>query len=237
MPVGWFIATNGLFYVFYHIKHPKIEQFKVSDRPWPWDENPEKWRNLLRETLPVIFFNMVILGTTLSAIDAYGEFFPYRYGVEEYPSWIEIVVSLPVFSLIQDTVFYWSHRLLHHRLIYKHVHKIHHKYQTTIGIAAVYAHPVEFVLGNVAPLAIGPRLLRCHLVTLWVFIFVGVYETCEQHSGYDFPCNPVQLNPFSTRPPYHDFHHSKNVGNYAGTYIYWDFFCGTNGAYIKHLND
>ena len=74
------------------MKHPKIEQFKTSERPWPWEEDKEKWKALLRETIPLILFNTIILGTILSFIDAYFELYPYRYGVDEYPSWIEILI-------------------------------------------------------------------------------------------------------------------------------------------------
>ena len=37
-------------------------------------------------------------------------------------------------------------RLLHHRLLYKHMHKIHHEWQAPIAMAANYAHPIEHIL-------------------------------------------------------------------------------------------
>ena len=42
----------------------------------------------------------------------------------------------------------WAHRALHLPAIYGYVHKVHHQYKTSIGIASEYAHPVEFIFSN-----------------------------------------------------------------------------------------
>ena len=33
----------------------------------------------------------------------------------------------------------------------------------------------------------------------------------------------------------HDFHHSHNSGNYGGFFRFWDWACGTDAAYRRHL--
>ncbi len=45
--------------------------------------------------------------------------------------------------VIEDTWHYFVHQLLHHRRLYKYVHKIHHNFQAPFGMVAEYAHPVE----------------------------------------------------------------------------------------------
>lgn len=40
--------------------------------------------------------------------------------------------------MVDDTLFYWSHRLLHHPKIYGMIHKKHHTFKHTIGIAVEY---------------------------------------------------------------------------------------------------
>ena len=59
------------------------------------------------------------------------------------PSLFSIIFQIILFMTVADTIFYWTHRLLHHRALYKHIHKQHHQFKNTIGIAAEYAHPVK----------------------------------------------------------------------------------------------
>lgn len=34
--VGIFVIYNSILYVIYHMKHPFFEQYKNTDKPWPW---------------------------------------------------------------------------------------------------------------------------------------------------------------------------------------------------------
>jgi fatty acid hydroxylase domain-containing protein 2 len=51
-----------------------------------------------------------------------------------------LIFHLFVMEILQDVLFYCCHRLLHHRLIYKHVHKIHHEWTSPIATVTSYAH-------------------------------------------------------------------------------------------------
>lgn len=57
------------------------------------------------------------------------------------PSLPTLFFETALFFLVNDFVFYWSHRLLHHPRLYK-IHKKHHQYYVTTGLAAEFAHPV-----------------------------------------------------------------------------------------------
>lgn len=45
--------------------------------------------------------------------------------------------------IVEDTWHYFIHQALHHRSIYKYIHKVHHNYQAPFGMVAEFAHPLE----------------------------------------------------------------------------------------------
>jgi len=148
------------------------------------------------------------------------------------PSWFEIV-NCCIFSLIiEDFYFYWMHRFLHMKQIYKHIHKVHHEFASPFGFAAEYAHPIETVLLGVGTV-IGPMIMATHFFTVLVWLFIRLLQTVEAHSGYDFPWSPRHFIPFWGGSEFHDFHHETSSGNYSSTFTVWDRVFGTDLNYKK----
>ena len=139
----------------------------------------------------------------------------------------EIAWQLPVFFVIEDFYFYWIHRFLHHKSIYKYIHKIHHEHTHPFGIAAEYAHPVETLFLGLGTL-LGPLLFARHMVTLWAWLLVRLWETVEDHSGYDLPFNPTNFIPFWGGAVHHDFHHKTFEGPYSSIFTWCDWMFGTD---------
>ena len=77
---------------------------------------------------------------------------------------------------------------------------------------------------------VGPIILGSHLYVIYAWIIIRNLEAADGHAGYDFPWNPLRFLPLYDGPVYHDFHHSRFKGNYAGALHYVDRYFGT---YIK----
>jgi methylsterol monooxygenase len=81
-----------------------------------------------------------------------------------------------------------AHQLLHTPLLYKHIHKLHHKYSAPFGLAAEYAHPLEVMILGTGTI-FGP-LLYCwvkpdlHIVTVYIWITLRLFQAIDAHSGY-----------------------------------------------------
>ena|ERR1700733_3672113 len=150
--------------------------------------------------------------------------------VEQLPNSYTLIASIVFMMICEDFTFHFTHKFLHWKVIYPYIHKIHHTHVTTIGIAAEYAHPLEYLFGNIVPGVMGALILggNCHLFTVLSWGLVRLGETLDSHSGYEFSWSPYRLIPLSTSAKYHDFHHSHNIGNFSSFFSFWDTIEGTN---------
>lgn len=136
------------------------------------------------------------------------------------PAWV-MILQFFLFLYLEDFTFYWLHRALHTKWLYRHIHAIHHRFNVPWAVAGNYMHPVEFILIAVNVL-IGPMLVGAHVVTIYIWLTFRQWMAAEGHCGYEFPFNPNRLFPFYEGSAFHDFHHSRFVGNYAGFTPLWD---------------
>lgn len=146
----------------------------------------------------------------------------------------------------EDFAFYWIHRAVHTPFFYKHIHKRHHEFKVPIGMSSIYAHPLEYIFGNLVPYVAVFKLLgsRTHIATFFIWYFscfnfrtiLRNFETVDGHSGYEFSFSPFRLIPLSGSSEYHFYHHSNNLGNYCSFFTVWDSLCGTNKSFFEYWN-
>ncbi|KDO27440.1 hypothetical protein SPRG_07028 [Saprolegnia parasitica CBS 223.65] len=141
-----------------------------------------------------------------------------------------IALQFVVCMLTEDFCFYWCHRFLHWKRIYKHVHKVHHEYRAPFGLTAVYTHPLEEILTTGATMA-GPLLVCRHMLPIWIWTTYRLLETIDSHSGFEFPLAPGHLIPILSGTLRHDYHHEKFDCNFGSMFSFWDWVCGTDAAF------
>jgi methylsterol monooxygenase/4-alpha-methyl-delta7-sterol-4alpha-methyl oxidase len=234
--VGFNFTSYCVSYFLYTSKHPFLEKYRILDKPWPWEENPEEWKKIFKMTGLFFFINQCIITPTLIYIDVKMNGVFVSLSPDNFPSCLTIILQCFFCMLIDDFFFYWGHRLLHHPKLYPYIHKIHHKWNHTVIISNEFSHPFEYIIANL-PAACGPKLLgkNMHMTTLWMWIVMRVGESLDSHCGYEFSWSPYRLLPLSGSSQYHDFHHSNNVGNYGSYFTFWDTLFKTNEVYFKHI--
>ncbi|NXC19492.1 MSMO1 monooxygenase, partial [Corythaeola cristata] len=83
-------------------------------------------------------------------------------------------------AVIEDAWHYFLHRLLHHKRIYKYIHKVHHEFVSPFGMQAEYAHPLEtLILGT--GFFIGIVVFCNHVILLWAWVICRLMETIDVH--------------------------------------------------------
>ena len=220
-----------------------FEQYKIEkDRKWPWEQDKEKWNKLLLRSICLNIFNMTVMNglidtSILAYIYDYQLPFIQDFTAEGVPNGWTMFKQFSICIICEDFCFYWGHRLLHckdKRLpLYKWIHKVHHEFEDNVSIGSMHAHPVEFAISNHLPYISGVLLLgrRMHFSTYLFWTIFRMAESADAHSGYEFPWSIFRLMPFSADSTFHDFHHTRNVGNY-GTFTWvWDSLFDTSLDY------
>ncbi|KAJ6093437.1 hypothetical protein N7486_008726 [Penicillium sp. IBT 16267x] len=147
------------------------------------------------------------------------------YRVEaSLPGTVEFARDFLISILMRETMFYYSHRLLHVPYFYRKIHKKHHRFTAPIALAAQFAHPIEQIFANALPISLPPQLLKSHVLTFWAFLAWELFNTATVHSGYDFFHNKAKI---------HDLHHEKFNLNYGSVGLL-DWVHGTNKLGKRH---
>lgn len=121
--------------------------------------------------------------------------------LRELPTFHWVLAEMAVHILMEEIGFYYSHRVLHSRYLYRFIHKRHHEWTAPIAVTAMYCHPIESIFSNMLPIFLGVFIMGSHVATAWLWFSLAILSTLNAHSGYHLP--------FLPSPEFHDFHHLK----------------------------
>uniref|UniRef100_A0A914DUZ9 Fatty acid hydroxylase domain-containing protein n=1 Tax=Acrobeloides nanus TaxID=290746 RepID=A0A914DUZ9_9BILA len=212
-----FWSFNTFFLLVDYLQPKWAMAFKIQD-------NQRFTKERFINALYRILFNQLVIGSIMAFIFYHLSIWRGCSSGKVLPSFKEVFLDIIVCILVEEVLFYYSHRLLHHPRLYKHIHKIHHEWTAPIGVVSIYAHPIEHMFSNIVPLIVGPLICGSHLFTIWVWYGLAQFSTTVSHSGYHFPLLPS--------PESHDYHH-YSFNQCFGVLGVLDWLHGTDANFRK----
>lgn len=143
--------------------------------------------------------------------------------------WVYWSVSIAALLVLHDAYFYWTHRLMHHRLVFGRVHRLHHRSHNPSPWAAYAFAPAEALVQGLF-LTATAFVLPLHPSAILVFVLHQIFRNALGHSGFEiYPASWQRLPilKWINSTSHHHLHHSKGGGNYGLYFLWWDRLMGT----------
>jgi sterol desaturase/sphingolipid hydroxylase (fatty acid hydroxylase superfamily) len=222
--LAWYVLLASAAYLFFYVAfRARLRHRRVSPRDPAAGQMRREVAHSLRS---IAVFGLV----TLAVLVAAGSGLTRLYGRVDRYGWGWFFASIAVMVVLHDTWFYWTHRLLHHRRLFRLIHRTHHLSTSPTPWAAYAFSPVEALIqAGVGPLIVFT--IPTHPAAFAAFMVWQVAFNVLGHCGYEiFPAwflrSPAGwvLNSVT----HHAQHHEKFRANYGLYFNVWDRLMGTN---------
>lgn len=134
-----------------------------------------------------------------------------------------------VLALLQDAYFYFTHRAMHHRALFRAVHLEHHLSRHTSPFTAYAFSPIE-ALVHAAFVPLVTLVVPTHEVALFVFLGFMIVRNVLGHAGVEIHAASFvrsRIGSMLTTPTHHALHHLRPGTNFGLYLTLWDRLLGT----------
>ncbi|GMN02572.1 sterol desaturase family protein [Erythrobacter sp. MTPC3] len=159
-------------------------------------------------------------------------------GFDDYPLWY-LPLSVLLYLFAQDTWFYWSHRAMHNKLLFRIMHAVHHKSRPPTAWTAMSFHPIESLTGALLiPLLVF--VVPIHIAMLGIVLSAATIMGVTNHMGWEmFPRTLVhsRLGSWLITASHHEKHHEEYRCNFGLYFRFWDRVCGTDRGLSQRMKE
>ena len=144
-----------------------------------------------------------------------------------------MLVQIAAFVVLHDAWFYWMHRTLHHKSLFRRAHYAHHLSRTPTSWAAYSFAPLEAIAESAYIPVMFLGLSWIAPIQPWaVFLFLGhqIARNAIGHSGFELAWSGFTRSPWTgwlTTTTHHDLHHTEGRYNFGLYFTWWDRWMGT----------
>lgn len=217
----YFVFAGSAFVLFYVILKKPMWFRKIQKR---LPKVTDYGRDILFSLISVSIFATVALLVLFELrpyTNLYRDF--NEYGTAYY------IFSWAWMLFLHDTWFYWMHRAMHHKVLFKYVHLVHHKSTNPSPWTAYAFHPIEaFLEVMIVPLI--AFTLPVHMPALGLFFLFQIIYNVYGHLGFElYPqgFHKTWIGRWINTSVAHNLHHKRFTGNYGLYFLFWDRIMGT----------
>ena len=229
----YFLIAGGayLFFYFFWGRSPISADISFS---------PPSWQSIQKD-IKLSVFSAVIFSLIFAFILSNWGWEVTRLYIdfEKYGLWY-LAVSYGIALILQDTYFYFTHRLFHNRSLFPWFHQGHHQFRNPTPLTSFAFDPLEaivqclFLVGLVF-------LIPLHFITLIAVLMTMTIWSVVNHLGLErlpksFPHH--WFGRWFIGPVHHSKHHSNYTVNYGLYFTFWDKILKTQDPnYERQLLD
>lgn len=217
----YFIAASVLAGIIWVLRRTRFKSRQIQSRT----ATREDFRREVVSSLMTIFiYLLVAIPIDWSEHNGW-----MTYGGDGHP----FAYNLMMFALIvlgHDAYFYWTHRAMHTRLLFKTFHR-HHHLSTTPTPWTAYSFALPEALVNAMFFPIWLILVPTPGIVTFSFLTVQIIRNVTAHAGLELHPRwwlSTPLTSWISATTHHDLHHSGGFNhNFGFWFTFWDRLMGT----------
>jgi Delta7-sterol 5-desaturase len=220
--LGYLLPCAHFYYLYFVRENQEKRQRRIQQRrPRAQDIR----REIKLSLMTILIF--AIMGTALIEMYKSGYTSIYR-DIHRY-SLAYLPISFVLCLVLFDTYFYWSHRMMHWRPIFKYFHVGHHKSISPTPWAIYAFQPLEAIV-QFTGVALLVIFLPLHPTVLLAFLSFDSLVNLAGHTGHEMvPERLARHRWFAgwNTVTHHDNHHTNMRVNFGVFFNVWDRWMGT----------
>lgn len=218
----------GGLHLFLYVWARQGQAFRFTLKPFATDSGRFLFRHQVRDNMYRSLVHGVPVFTAYEVVTywAFANGYLGQFGADAGPFlfWGWFAALLILAPVIHSVHFYFAHRLLHVRALYRTVHVLHHHNVEVGPWSGLAMHPVEHIL--YFSTVVVQWLLALHPVNALFQIQIAVYNAALAHTGFEklkFGKNLL----IDGGSHFHYLHHKFFECNYGGSLASLDKLFGT----------
>jgi Delta7-sterol 5-desaturase len=226
----YFLVAGGTYLFFYFLLNHSFINRNLKQRT-------PSWQSIQSDIQLSIFSAGVFALAAAFMMTGYSWGITHLYShYQQYGIWY-LGISYGVVLILQDTYFYFTHRLFHHPLLFPWLHRGHHRSRHPTPWTSFAFDPLEAIVQSLFLIGIV-CIIPLHFITLIAVLTTMTVWAVLNHLGIDrlpqwFPHH--WFGKWFIGPAHHSIHHLRYTVHYGLYFTFWDKLLGTQDAHYEEM--